>query len=87
MRVSAGHAEDHLRSHIETRLRGRSYRCQQQDQKDVPADTVVFVNCLCVIHTAVKARGIELCETDNGLKDDEDVGYEAESAVYGRKVC
>lgn len=47
---------------------------------------MVFVDSLGVVHAAVQFGKIELCQADQGLNNEEDVGYQAQSAVCGSEV-
>ena len=66
---------------VETRL-SRQCNCDERHHdQHVAADSMILVQCLCVVHAAIDLRSVELGETDQGLDDEEDVGDEAHDAV------
>jgi hypothetical protein len=68
------------------RLRSQRNRNQHRQQNHIPADAVVLVQLLRILHTAVQRRHEVLSNPDDGLDEDEDVGDEPEDGVRGHEV-
>lgn len=71
---------------VETRLDGGGHGGQGQNQNDIAAGAMVFVNRLCVVDRAEERWGVILGDTDDGLNEEEDVHNHAEDVMRSAKV-
>lgn len=71
---------------IEPCLRRRRHRHETHHQDRIPAHAMILVDLLCVSHAAEDGRGVELCDANGGLDEEEDIGDEAEDGVRGLEV-
>ena len=71
---------------IEPSLRGCGDGCEAEYDKNVSAHAVILVNGFGIIHTAIDARGIVLCYSDDSLDSEENVCDEPKDAVWGGEV-
>ena len=68
------------------RLRSQRNSNQHRQQDHIPADAVVLVQLLRILHSAVKRRHKVLGDSDDSLDEHQDVGYEAEDGVRRDEV-
>jgi hypothetical protein len=68
------------------RLRSQRNRRQHRQQNHIPADAVVLVQLLRILHPAVQRGHKVLRDADDRLDEDQDVGDEAEDGVRRDKV-
>jgi hypothetical protein len=68
------------------RLRSQRNRRQHRQQNHIPADAVVLVQLLRILHPAVQRGHKVLSNADDRLDQDQDVGDEAEDGVRRDKV-
>lgn len=68
------------------RLGGGQHGDEKQDDDQIPADAVVFIDGLGVVDAAEHGREIKLGEANEGLDEEEDVGGETDNGVRGFKV-
>ena len=47
---------------------------------------MVFVDGLCVVHTAIDTRNVILCYSHNSLNSEEDICNESKNAMWGGEV-
>lgn len=71
---------------VERGLRRRSHRRQHRQQDHIPADAVVLVQLLRVVHAAVQLRHEVLRDAHKGLDAGEDVRDQAEDGVRRLEV-
>jgi hypothetical protein len=71
---------------IVIRLRSQRNRDQHRQQDHIPADAVVLVQLLRILHPAVQRGHKVLRDADDRLDEDQDVGDEAEDGVRRDKV-
>lgn len=64
----------------------RADRGQPQRRDDVSADPVVFIDALRLIHSAIQAWSVVLCEPNDGLDVHQDVESETEDRVRRLEV-
>ena len=66
---------------IKRRLRRRTNRRKHKHQNNIPTHTVVLVDALRIIHTAIQSRQEILREADQRLHNDQDVRDETQDRV------
>jgi hypothetical protein len=71
---------------IVIRLRSQRNSNQHRQQNHIPADAVVLVQLLRILHTAVQRGHKVLGNPDDSLYEDQDIGYETEDSVRRDEV-
>lgn len=71
---------------IETSLRGRGDRCEAENEQQISAHAVVFVDGLCIVHASIDCRGVILGYSDSRLNSEQDICDQSKDAVRGSEV-